>query len=83
MQKSWRVYKHLCFTPKCIPLHSEINKESNKAIFFACMKIRMNRFTSDQVYQSSWRIVSASVHYGNDVTSAFTEQYMNSIMNNF
>ena len=34
----------------------------------------MERFTSDQVYQSLWRIV---VGYGDDFTNAFTKQYMN------
>ena len=32
----------------------------------------MNRFTSDQVYQSSWRITSASIGYGDNFTSALT-----------
>ena len=30
----------------------------------------MNRFTSDQVYQSSWRIVSSSLGYCDNFTSA-------------
>ena len=50
---------------------------------FACMKIRMSRFTSYQVYQSSWRVVSTKVGYGDDFTCVFTKQYMNSVMHNF
>ena len=41
----------------------------------------MSRFTSDQVHESSWRIVSASVGYVDDFTSAFTKQYMDSVIN--
>ena len=37
----------------------------------------MNRFKSDQVNESLWRIVSASVGYDDNFSRAFTKQYMN------
>ena len=34
----------------------------------------MSRFISDEVHESSWRIVSASIGYGDDFTSAFRKE---------
>ena len=40
---------------------------------FACMKLRLERFTTDQVYQSSWRINSTKAKTYGDISQAYLQ----------